>query len=144
MTVHIEDFAAEYNAALADYLTRADEDALSRAYELGREALQNGLGLLDLVSLHKEAIDGAIAPIPSSDRQRVARTGMDFLRESMSPYDMTIRGYRETNEELGRLNKRLEHQNDALKLVNDELETFSYTVSHDLRAPLRSIDGFSR
>jgi len=68
-------------------------------------------------------------------------------------YQLDIRG----EDEIGQLSRnfnamtqalrdafaRIEQSNEELAALNKEIEAFSYSVSHDLRGPLRSMDGFS-
>jgi light-regulated signal transduction histidine kinase (bacteriophytochrome) len=72
--------------------------------------------------------------------------GFIFLISCVLAYVIlrTVTGLKRAEEKIHALNNDLQHRAEELEASNRELEAFSYSVSHDLRAPLRTVDGFSQ
>ena len=100
-----------YRGALRDYLAHPDEALLERAYGLGRQALADGRGVLDMATTHSQALAAVIASEQGiDDRGRLSDAPERFFVEALSPFEIAHRSFREANTVLHRLNDVLEDQ----------------------------------
>ncbi|HEY3198410.1 MAG TPA: ATP-binding protein [Nitrospirales bacterium] len=111
MKTPLQSLLSQYTRALEDHLAGGGETALHEAYELGRRSLAEGLGLLDLASIHYEALMTILLRRSfTEDFSLTVKAGANFFAESLSPFEMTHRGYREANVALRHLNEKLEEE----------------------------------
>lgn len=87
-------FSRRYRAALLDYLVGNGEAGLSTAYELGRSAIDEDLGLLQIVRAHQRAVNAVMESTHDiGDGLKQLKAAEEFLMETLSPFEMTYRGY---------------------------------------------------
>ncbi len=114
-------FEDEYASFLREYAAGSGEAALGKAYELGRRALAEGKSLVEIASLHHEAVQGLVREEKDGElRKRLLQTSGDFLAECLSPYEMAHRGFQDAVKALRQLNETLE----------EEIKRIAYAV-HD-------------
>jgi phosphoserine phosphatase RsbU-like protein len=87
-------FLRRYRAALLDYLLGDGEHALVRAHELGRGAIDDGLGLMHVLRVHQRTVNAVLESAHTvTESIRRLNAAEDFLMETLSPFEMIYRGY---------------------------------------------------
>lgn len=123
MTASDASLSIAYQVALSGYLAHPNEETLQQAYELGRGAMNAGLGILDLVRLHHRAlVKGAWSvdrPAATVHWVPIIET---FLLAALSSFEAAYRDFRRTRERSQELNEALGERNEAFALSNAQLE----------------------
>jgi signal transduction histidine kinase len=113
----VTEVAAAYPEALQSYLGGAGESALQQAYEIGRGALNAGIGLVAIADIHHAYLRKLLAHEAAKDeRERILTEAAQFFAECVSPYEMTYGGFREANTALRHFNEVLEQE--AKRIAN--------------------------
>ncbi len=127
----LDELEKNYTSLLEDYLAEGGEEALERAYELGRKAIADGHGILDIEAVHQKAMLG----LPCT-QENLKKAGL-FCAECVAPFEMTFRGYEASIAELHNLNRTLELSemkfrsllqaaNDAIISANNDGKVISW------------------
>ena len=85
----------DYRSALVGYLSRRGEHQLHSAYELGRSAINDRVGLLELVQVHNSVTLDLLRAAGEADRLEIAEAAAAFLVEVLAASDMAQRGFLE-------------------------------------------------
>lgn len=101
----------EYADALRTYLARPNEQALRRAYEMGRETLTSGAGVLGIAVLHHQSLKVVIADLSAEiEEALLIKRAEEVFIETLMPFEMSHRAFREAITALRRMNERIEEE----------------------------------
>jgi signal transduction histidine kinase len=122
MNSQLHRLARRYAATLRKYLKHEQEAVLEQAYELGRTAIAQKLGVLEMARIHCMALRQLLqSPVFQKDCRRVLSAAEIFLLESFSPFEATHRGFGELNVSLQKRNRELEAEITERKRAEDAL-----------------------
>ena len=92
-------FDIAYRDCFGDYVSEPGENTLRSAYELGRDAVQRELSVLDLAIAHHDALALALAvELDGDETDLIVRAAGEFFLESVSAFEMVQRGFREAHD----------------------------------------------
>jgi hypothetical protein len=129
----------DYAAAFLGYLARRDESGLRAAYELGRNAVSEPIGLLNLVHIHHEVLVDVLRTARTPEEvQDTGNAAAAFLIDALTSFQMAQRGYPAKPRTAPGPPDRLNGNGPDRSAVTGLDEVAARRESHGPRAPRRS------
>ena len=143
MNQELRELTRQHARALLDYLSGRGEAALQEAYDLGRKALGQGLGVHDMTAIqHRALLKSLLRVRTMKEGLRTLRAAGKFFVEGVLPFEMSHRRSQEVNA-------ALRESEERYRSVVDTARDVIFTLSPDgtiisLNPAFETVTGWSR
>jgi hypothetical protein len=90
----------DYTPVMLRYLTQQDESGLQAAYDLGRQAMSESIGILALIRVHNEVLIGVLHTASSArEAQKLVQAASTLLIDFVAAFELPHRAFLESQGE---------------------------------------------
>lgn len=112
----------QFTQQLEGFLSDQKEETLAAVYELGRNAVKEGIGELEVIRLYHETLDNISKRQNGKDQSKQPKLALNFLTEFLAPYEMRQRGFKDLIEQLNKQNDQLRKEVEQRKKTEEKLK----------------------
>ncbi|MEX0719682.1 MAG: PAS domain-containing protein [Balneolaceae bacterium] len=120
----------QFKSHLETFISDQNEEILAAVYELGRCAIKEGIGELEVLGLYHESLDRINERQNDTNGHNKPILALDFLTEFLAPYEMRQRGFKDLITQLNEQNQLLRKEVEERVKTQEELRSSKEYFQH--------------
>lgn len=134
MRINETEIKKQFTDGLKECLARPNEQVLSKAYERGRQLMEEGWSELDIIKIYHESLFLLQQDSHEENTKEVMDRASEYLAEWLAPFEVRLNGYRELVDEVRKKNKQLEkevtHRRDIQQSLRNSKQYYQSLLEH--------------